>query len=84
MFSSIISYASSFIPGGGSGSGGEGEGDTEQTPNSSNPGTEAIKNKDEITSIFFNPMNTLFTVGTTDSFLIFKTDDLKMYCKESK
>lgn len=82
MFSSIMSYVYSFIPGGGGGGGGE---NTEQAPNGSNePSTEVIKNKDEITSIFFNQTNSLFSVGTTSNFLVVKTDDLRPYCKESK
>lgn len=79
----MASWLTSWIPlsftlGSGGSNGGEAD------PNASGKPAEAIKDRDEITSISFNVQNTLFSVGTTKSFLEINTKDFKTYCQESK
>lgn len=43
-----------------------------------------FKNRDEILSISLNPTNRYFSVGTTDDFRVFRTDNFELYHRESK
>ena len=76
MFSSIISYASSFMPGGGDSA----DQDTWPTPDT----VGEAEWKDGILSICFNPESSAFTVSDKAGFIGVRTRDLKELCCERK
>ena len=79
MFSSLKSYASSFISGGGGG----GDSAGQRTVSSAAVIGETEKSND-ILSICFNPESSTFTISTNAGFIGIRTQGLMKLCCERK